>query len=363
MNDLTMTSSSHQGASPLPAPRIEGAISIRVATLADVPFMDSLQKQHTKQVGYFPTKQFEGYIAMGGVLIAEQGSGFGVQGSGNADAAPNALPRSSLNPEPRTLNPLGYIISRDRYLKRDELGVVYQLCVAEGNKRKLIGATLLKAVFERSAYGCKLYCCWCAQDIAANRFWESMGFVPVAFRAGSTGKQRVHIFWQKRINADDFETKYWYPCQTNAGAIREDRLVFPIPPGTHWSEVQAVALPTEKLPVASKQLAVKGDKKRSALATGNSQLATSSAPTMETRGLRFAPIAPVSEVSIPKPPRPARVKVKVDPKLVSAARELRDRWMERVNEDPSVLESNGKYVIHRLSEPARRATTQLLTAA
>ena len=35
---------------------------------------------------------------------------------------------------------------------------------------------------------------------------------------------------------------------TNQGAIREDRLVFPIPPGTHWKEVEAVALPTSQAP-------------------------------------------------------------------------------------------------------------------
>jgi GNAT superfamily N-acetyltransferase len=80
--------------------------------------------------------------------------------------------------------PLGYCASRDRYLKRDELGVIYQLCVAPGVQRKLVGASLIKAVFERSAYGCRLYCCWCAQDLAANYFWESLGFVPIAFRAG-----------------------------------------------------------------------------------------------------------------------------------------------------------------------------------
>ena len=53
----------------------------------------------------------------------------------------------------------------------NELGVIYQLCVAPGFQRGLIGASLIKAVFERSAYGCRLYCCWCAQDLDANYFW------------------------------------------------------------------------------------------------------------------------------------------------------------------------------------------------
>src|SRR5690606_21860835 len=50
-----------------------------------------------------------------------------------------------------------------------------------------------------------------------------------------------------RINLDDRTTAYWYPCQTSAGAIRADRLVLPIPPGTHWSDAKPVILPeTEK---------------------------------------------------------------------------------------------------------------------
>src|SRR5205814_2758735 len=156
-------------------------------------------------------------------------------------------PRPDAPTPPR--RPLGYVISRDRYLKRDELGIVYQLCVAPGAQRKLVGAALVREVFARSAYGCRLYCCWCAQDLEANHFWESMGFVPVAFRAGSSrkgpkGSARVHIFWQKRIVEGDTETKWWYPCQTNQGAIREDRLVFPIPPGVHWKDVEAVAVAT-----------------------------------------------------------------------------------------------------------------------
>ena len=54
----------------------------------------------------------------------------------------------------------------------------------------------------------------------------------------------MHILWQKRISEGDEEsTPYWYPFQTNGGAMRADRLAFPIPPGTHWSEVEAVEVP------------------------------------------------------------------------------------------------------------------------
>ncbi len=47
-------------------------IAVRPATIADVPFMDALQRVHAKQVGFFPTKQFEGSIKLGRVLVAEE---------------------------------------------------------------------------------------------------------------------------------------------------------------------------------------------------------------------------------------------------------------------------------------------------
>src|SRR5436190_7386499 len=115
----------------IPIPKIP--ISIRPGTMEDIPFLDSLQKIHTKQVGFMPTKQFEGKIKLGHVLIAQSAS-----------------------------ERVGYLIGNDQYFKRDDVGIVYQINIAEGHRRGLVGATLLKAQFDRSAYGCKLYCCWCA---------------------------------------------------------------------------------------------------------------------------------------------------------------------------------------------------------
>jgi hypothetical protein len=136
-------------------------------------------------------------------------------------AAPSSTPLPTAYCLPPT--PVGYLISADRYFKRDDVGIVYQMNVVPGRQRGLVGATLLKAAFDRAAYGCRLFCCWCAQDIAANRFWEAMGFVPLAFRTGSRGKgakgaSRTHVFWQRRVRAGDVTTPYWFPSQTTAGA-------------------------------------------------------------------------------------------------------------------------------------------------
>jgi ribosomal protein S18 acetylase RimI-like enzyme len=334
-------------------------IAIRQATLADVPFMDSLQKQYNKQLGYFPTKQFEGYVALGAILIAEE--------KRSTDCADSTdLKNQSAQSAKSVDQPLrlGYVISRDRYLKRDELGVIYQLCVAPGTQRKLLGASLIAEVFSRSAYGCRLYCCWCAQDLSANYFWESLGFVPIAFRAGSAKKKRVHIFWQRRVHQDDVTTPYWYPSSTTGGAIAQDRLVFPIPPGVHWKDVQPIVLPGSAEAAATRQRI--GGPKRSK--TKAPPVLPSSA--IRCGGLRVGPVEllPVVKEKVEAPldaARERKPKAKCDPALVAKARELRDRWMDQLNRAAPALGDGGKYEVGRLllRDDSRRRQAQVLPAA
>jgi hypothetical protein len=292
------------------------------------------------------------------------------------------------------------VISRDRYLKRDELGVIYQLCVAPGTQRKLVGASLIAEVFRRSAYGCKLYCCWCAQDIEANYFWESIGFVPIAFRAGgklkkdpSTGLRagRVHIFWQRRVHADDVVTPWWYPCATNGGAIREDRLVFPIPPGVRWQDVTAVVTTQSNDEVGlrraqSSRMLKDETVKKPGASLRRAQSSRSQNPVSKQKRAGEAPAprarvqfgppsmtVPVQEAGAKeapfdnaqgreKRPREKRAKTKNDPALVAKVRELRDRCLEHVNANPAALVAAGKYDVSRcaaLPEPVKAAPKAL----
>ena len=133
----------------VPIPRIE--VSVRAATLDDLPFIDSLQKRHARMVGFMPEKALVGKIGAGHVLLATDNS--------------------------QLATPLGYVIGNDQYFKRDDVGIIYQMNVVPDRQRALVGATLVKAMFDRAAYGCKLFCCWCAQDIEANYFWESARLV------------------------------------------------------------------------------------------------------------------------------------------------------------------------------------------
>src|SRR3954466_16311711 len=124
MSDLIIPTSV---ALPVPLPRVP--LSVRPGTMDDLAFIDALQKKHTKQVGWMPTAQFEGKIKLGHVLIAEDES----------------------------KRPVGYCIGNDQYFKRDDLGIIYQMNVMPTKHCGLIGASLLKAQFDRSAYVCWLY--------------------------------------------------------------------------------------------------------------------------------------------------------------------------------------------------------------
>jgi hypothetical protein len=327
--------------SVIPIPRCN--ITIRPAVPSDLPFIDSLQRIHSKQVGWMPRMQLEGKINRGHVIVAEEGSGLRVQGSVNGSASEGSL----LSPEHRDLSPVGYCIGTDQYFKRDDVGIIYQMNVVPSKQRGLIGATLVKAMFERAAYGCKLFCCWCAQDIEANHFWESLGFIPLAFRAGSRGNQRVHIFWQRRIRAGDETTPYWFPSQTSSGSIREDRLVFPIPPGTHWSDAKPIILPA--LSAADGRGAADDTQKQLPSSRKKNPKAPAVPPsTIAAGGLRFAAMKETAiELQSVSRERSPRQKVKNDPRFVAAARELRDRWLERVNADTSASLAHAKYDISR----------------
>ena len=326
----------------VPTPRL--SMSVRVAKDRDAAFIDQLQKMHSHMVGWMPAKQLQGKIEAGQVIVAED--------------------------EQKTA--LGYCVSQDQYSGRDDVGIIYQLNVLPLRQRNLVGATLVKSVFERAAYGCRLFCLWCAQDIQANWFWESVGFLPIAFRTGSASKQRTHIFWQRRIRENDTTTPWWFPSQTKGGALNAERLVLPIPQGVHWRDPMPMLLPQIAVE-APKPLTlpggapVKGRPEQPTL----SKAQKAAIHRSQSRHLQGVPLgkkailtgsgikyvertdyvpdtdAPEEMAEPAKPKSPPKPRQKNDPKLVAAARELRDRWLEHVNSGQALLEDAGKYDVSR----------------
>jgi len=396
----------------VPEPRVP--ITIRTATEDDIPAIDALHKKHNRMMGFLTMQALRSYVSGGHVIVAEGGEeresgsrgagerSLGDGGSSSRHSSTPALPHSR-----SSCRLLGYCIGRDRYFKHDDIGIIYHLNVTPEAQRMCVGASLVKAMFERAAYGCKLYSCWCAQDLDAGYFWESLGFVPIAFRTGGTGAgegdERIHIFWQCRVRREDGEgspTPFWYPSETTGGQIRANRIVLPIPPGTHWKDAKPVILPgmaeeraeaaalmeAEKQEARATKKEKKSTKKKKMGASGAGE-AKVERPTLRPResasgGLWFCPPpagtdkanaaaaklkadaeeqAEKEEREGTKPAKATKKKKTEDhgraaratrnaPEFVAAAREFRDRWMERVAEEPALLDRAGKYDVTRSLE-------------
>jgi hypothetical protein len=358
-------------------PRLPGLdVSVRPATQDDFADIDALQKSESDGLGFQFEQAIRKRIEQGNLIVAEVDGEFA-----------------------------GYCLGVDRYQKRSELGIIYQIGVARKFRRSLVAATLLQAQFDKSAYGTKLYCCWCKQSLEANRFWEAMGFVPLAFRAAGRStieklKKKgqvsggVHIFWQKRIRVGDTQTPWWYPYETSGGAMMEGRVVLPLPPEVQWDQATPMVLPgaerraNEERMLESKLSEV--EKRERALRKGGSRKAKRGSLEKQAGGV-VAPRAVggggfgvgFGEASPPeasgavaghvpgasddaeaeriKREKAAAKKAlkdaqrRNDPELVAYARELRDRWQEQVGPGgrfAGMIEnkSRERYAVGRLLE-------------
>jgi len=68
----------------------------------------------------------------------------------------------------------------------------------------LHGRALVDAIAEIGVQrGCTRIELWCAVDLAANFFWDALGFTRVCWRWGRAKRGRRHWLWRQRIMPDD----------------------------------------------------------------------------------------------------------------------------------------------------------------
>ncbi|MGB7157970.1 MAG: hypothetical protein WBD40_07875 [Tepidisphaeraceae bacterium] len=137
--------------------------------------------------------------------------------------------------------------------------------------------------------------------------------------------------------------------------------MLPIPPGTHWSEAKPLVLPAQRglgiLPepetAAPRERSGETPKPRK-----KDVPPVRAKPVPLSGALFFAPPAPEPSAAKEKLTREKKPKAKNDPKLVSAARELRDRYLEHVNGEQAnerlLMTSRGKYDVSRVLQSATR---------
>ena len=175
--------------------------------------------------------------------------------------------------------------------------------------------------------------------------------------------------------------------------MREDRLIFPIPPGTTWRDAKPVVLPEAVRPVEEPKALTLPDgrpvRTRPPQPTQAAKMAVVRSQSRHLQGLppgkaavitggriRYverADATPEPEPTKEKPKREPKPKVKHDAKAIAFVRELRDRYLEQVNDGAYALPDAGKYAVGLLplhdgatiAEPARieASSARLLTAA
>lgn len=297
-------------------------IGYRPAVFADIPFLDQMQKLHAGKLGFQYLKAYEKAVTDGNQVIIAEDEG---------------------------RNKVGFIFGRERYMSQDHVAIVFQLGVVPMRFRHKVGANLLARFMESRTFGIRLVCCYCAQDLPANRFWEAMGFLPIAFRTGSRRTERLHIFWQRRCRRGDTTTGFWFPAVTTGGSIGEDRVVVPLPNGVPWDSPLPILIQDNPGvvrggnglpdPVARRQLPAthtgetyverterlrRQSKHLRAQVKGHIRVQTASGP-------QYVPVRDDPAIE-PRPERkPVKVRPKVDPAVKAHARELQARWLEEIN--------------------------------
>lgn len=156
---------SHDGRRVTPAE----PTAFRIATAADLPFVLSLQKRWSNQLGFLPTAAVEHYIAIAGVrLCLENGE------------------------------PSGYLLSpaRLRCLPSTRPLIQTAICLdaqRHGHALQLVELTAAAAIDG----GCSMLQAWCRADIEATAFWAAAGFTGVALRKTANARQHPLLLFRR----------------------------------------------------------------------------------------------------------------------------------------------------------------------
>lgn len=150
-------------------------IDVRHASLADITFIDHLQRRNAEELSFYPTAVFEREIPLGRVLLA----------SVNGD-------------------PAGYVY-HGAFQPRIK---IHQACIEYDLRGQLYGSALVR-FFEAAVqpFGCLSVTLRCGSDIAANGFWRAMGFYCQSVTDGGIRRMRKINEWRKDFQPQLFVTE------------------------------------------------------------------------------------------------------------------------------------------------------------
>lgn len=139
-------------------------IEVDPATLADLTYIDHLQKKNAEDLAFYPKQVFEREVENYRVLLAR------------------------VNGEPA-----GYIY----HGALSPIVKIHQACIEYDLRGQLYGAALVRHLIDIAAgYQCLSITLRCGSDIAANGFWRAMGFYCQGVTAGGIRRMRDINNWR-----------------------------------------------------------------------------------------------------------------------------------------------------------------------
>lgn len=178
---------------------MESHQTIPWATPEDLPFILDIQRKHKREVGFLPTSVFESEIKLRHVIIGKQ-----------------------------LLDEAGYILYRPTSRLAIRCAHIIQAAIRYDARRKLLGTVLVEAALRDCRKTANQIYLWCAEDLEANAFWQSMHFRALAVRAGGRTDKRIHYLWWRPTELSLPLDPPTLPQQTWSGGARALRQITPL---------------------------------------------------------------------------------------------------------------------------------------
>ena len=166
------TPPAENAAFPVRVPPVAPCSAIRIATPADLPYVQSLAKKFTAQLGFIPTVGLAKYIEWNCVYLSQE----------NTENA-------------------GYILGRRSLRHNALLRPIFQAAVQlDAQRRHHAEKMLLMIEAEAVNAGQVGIQANCAEDIEANDFWRAMHFDAICTIDPKNTRGRKIICWRKLIS-------------------------------------------------------------------------------------------------------------------------------------------------------------------
>lgn len=157
------------------------ARTIRPATVADLRFVDSLQKVHTNKLGFLPRMALEWYLAAGCVTVGQE----------NDDDA-------------------GYLLGRAAFRWQPLLRPITQAAVCMDATRRHVGLTMVQRVVDDARAAGQLGVqAMCREDLESVHFWRAAGFREIGRYAPQNARRKKMICFRKILTE---KIPLWLAC-------------------------------------------------------------------------------------------------------------------------------------------------------